>query len=196
MAARIKTLTVLERRAIRSYGGWRLAELLTRPDAKPSEAGQGGNSHPAGFPKDEGYWLDYKGTGITVTRQAKTYGADRTEPEVVVKVTWRKVFWLGAGMTADLRKRMVKACQQNERHARQGWKIKHPRLVRDYDGDREAFAVVKEKFDREVWGPHLATSQMLKERIDSLLDEAVGSFALFDAQDSLAKVQEMLARSA
>ena len=192
MAARTKQLTTLERRAIRSYGGWRLAEILTNPEAKPSAAGQGGSSHPAGFPDGEGYWLDYKAAGIIVTRQSKTFGADRTVPVQVVKVPWSKVFWLGRGMTPDLRKRMVKACQQNERHAKQGWKIKHP-ILRTFEGTREEFDAVKEKFDREVWGPHLATSKMLKERIDSLLDEAVGSFALLDAQDALAKVQEMQA---
>jgi len=190
--ARTKQLTVMERRAIRSFGGWRLASLLTRPDAKPSDASQGGNSHAAGFPKEGNYHLGYKGNGITVTRQDKTFGHDRTEPVVVVRVPWRKVFALGAGMTPDLRKRMVKACQQSDRHTKQTWKIKHPALVRDFGGDREAFAAKKEQFDREVWGPHLATGQMIKDRIDELLDEAVGSFALFDAQDMLAAVQALL----
>lgn len=185
-----KELTILERKAIRSWGGWQLANLLIMPNARPSDGGTGGRSNPRGF--GEGHWMETSRGGIKVTKWEKTFGADRTEKEPVVTVKWQQVFDLAAGMTPSLRERIKKVCAQHRKHQSQGFHFQRPLLEKD--GDRAEFERKVDEFNKKIYYPWLDAGKLITERIDALLDEAVGSLDGLDAQAEVERINATLAR--
>jgi hypothetical protein len=167
-------LTRREQQILRSYGGWMLAAILTRPDTgtPQARASQSGASHYR-VGSDEYHWMQTTPAGIELR--------DR-EHRTIETLTWTRIRRHADSLPASLVERIEAATRDCQEHMRTWRPFKASGAA---EGCRQAPAIgpstqaqarYADEHDRwwaTVAGPYYADSRRLDAARELLLDEAL-----------------------